>query len=209
LDEAKFAADPDNTSLWRASPRRLEAEAIRDAMLAAAGTLERARPQGSAILRLPAVDLSRAARRFDTANLLGESKARSVYLPIIRDATPAVLDVFDLADNSQVTGSREVTTVAPQALFMMNDPFVLAQSKALAARVTSERSGDQQRVDRAYGLALGRVPNDAERQRAMRYVREFTKAASTDRIRSKTAEADAWASLCQALFAAAEFRYVN
>ena len=83
-----------------------------------------------------------------------------------------MLDAFDLADNTQVTGSRDVTTVAPQALFMMNDPFVLAQAKALAAaRDVASAAATHARVDRAYSLALGRIPTDAERQRALKYVR--------------------------------------
>jgi hypothetical protein len=113
-----------------------------------------------------------------------------------------------MADNSQVTGSRETTTVAPQALFMMNDRFVIAQSEALAKRITTERVADPARVDRAYMLALGRTPTDAERSRALKYVKEFTKDESTDPKKRSRAEQDAWSSICQALFASAEFRYL-
>ncbi len=208
FDEAKYATDPDNRLLWRASPRRLEGEAIRDAMLAAGGNLDRSRPVGSPVMKTPAVDVSRFARLTDRMGT--DTPVRSIYLPMLRGVAPNALDVFDLADNSQVTGSRDVTTVAPQALFMMNDPFVQAQAKALAKRVTSERSADLARVDRAYGLALGRVPNDAERKRAIKYVRGFTKQAGENPgKKANNAETDAWASICQALFASAEFRYVN
>jgi cytochrome c553 len=204
FDEAKFAVDPENKLLWRMSQRRLEGEAIRDAVLAAAGNLSRARPVGSPVLNVPPQGLMRRA------NLEGrfavEHNCRSVYLPIFRGFVPDALDVFDLADNNNVTGSRDVTTVAPQALFMMNDPFVLAQSQAFARRVTTERAADLARIDRAYSLALGRVPNDAERQRALRYVREFADGA---RDPKKVTPIDPWTALCQALLASAEFRYVN
>src|SRR4029079_5515277 len=134
---------------------------------------------------------------------------RSIYLPILRGGIlPPMLDVFDMADNSQVTGSRETTHVAPQALFMMNDRFVLAQSEALAKRIATERVADPARVDRAYMLALGRTPTDAERGRALKYVKEFTKDESTDPKKRSRAEQDAWSSICQALFASAEFRYL-
>ncbi|CAA9389932.1 MAG: hypothetical protein AVDCRST_MAG64-1136 [uncultured Phycisphaerae bacterium] len=204
FDEAKFAADPENRLLWRVSQRRLEGEAIRDALLAAAGNLDRARPVGSPVLGVPPLGLVRRASLGE--RFAADANCRSVYLPILRGFVPDALDVFDLADNNNVTGSRDVTTVAPQALFMMNDPFVLAQSQAFARRVTSERGADLARVDRAYALALGRVPTDAERQRALRYVREFAGAA---RDPKKVTELDPWAALCQALFASAEFRYVN
>jgi hypothetical protein len=208
FDEAKFATDPDNRMLWRASPRRLEGEAIRDAMLAVAGTLETDRPVGSQILRLPpgvgAGGVGRFAERFGA-----ENNTRSVYLTALRGAPSAALDAFDLADNTQVTGNRDVTTVAPQALFMMNDPFVIAQAKSFASRLAKEQTSDLARVDHAYAMALGRVPTDDERRRVVLYTQQFVDEAGSDKKKRKTAELGAWASVCQALFASAEFRYVN
>jgi hypothetical protein len=209
FDASKYAVDPDNHFLWRASPRRLEGEAIRDGMLSASGKLDQKRPVASSIQKAPPVDIGRAARLLDRFIGGGENNVRSVYLPILRGGIlPPMLDVFDMADNSQVTGSRETTTVAPQALFMMNDRFVLAQSEALANRIATERVADPARVDRAYMLALGRTPTDAERGRALKYVKEFTKDETTDPKKRSRAEQDAWSSICQALFASAEFRYL-
>jgi hypothetical protein len=204
FDEAKFAADPENRLVWRMSQRRLEGEAIRDAVLAAAGNLNLKRPLGSAVMNVPPAGLN---RRVDLGGRFAvDNDCRSVYLPIFRGFVPDALDVFDLADNNNVTGVRDVTTVAPQALYMMNNPFVLAQAHAFAQRVTTERSADLARIDRAYSLALGRIPNDAERQRALKYVRQFAEAAKDP---TKVTPIDPWTALCQALFASAEFRYVN
>jgi hypothetical protein len=213
FDESKFAIDPDNRTLWRMSPRRLEAEAIRDGMLAISGNLQRKPPTGSPVMSAGPGEMIRAERR-GYSPMGPDANVRSVYLAMLRGTNVGPLEVFDVADNTQVTGCRDVTTVAPQALFMMNDAFVIEQSAAFARRITSERSADLARVDRAYGLALGRVPNDAERQRAIKYVREFTKEApaAVPSRKSKTppsAESNVWASVCQALFASAEFRYVN
>jgi hypothetical protein len=208
FDEAKFAIDPGNRRLWRMSPRRLEAEAIRDGMLAVAGNLQRERPKASSVMRAGPGEMIRA-QRFGGSPTGPDQNVRSVYLAMLRGVTAGPLEVFDIADNTQVTGCRDVTTVAPQALFMMNDSFVIEQSRALARRIMDEREADLARVDRAYGLTLGRVPNDAERQRAIKNVREFTKDVEKDKRKSSTAESDAWASVCQALFASAEFRYVN
>jgi hypothetical protein len=208
FDEAKYAVDPDNHFLWRASPRRLEGECIRDGMLSASGQLDRKRPVGSPINKAPPVDFGRAARLLD--RFIGETDARSVYLPILRGGVlPPMLDVFDMADNSQVTGARETTTVAPQALFMMNDQFVLGQSQALAQRIGRERVADPARVDRAYMLTLGRTPTDSERGRALKYIRDFARDEQSDPKKRSRAEQDAWSSICQALFASAEFRYLN
>jgi hypothetical protein len=207
FDEARFAIDPDNHFLWRASPRRLEGEAIRDGMLSASGKLDPKRPVASSIQKAPPVDIGRAARLLD--RFMGENNVRSVYLSVLRGGIlPPMLDVFDMADNSQVTGSRETTTVAPQALFMMNDQFVLAQSHALAQRIAAERRADPARVDRAYMLALGRTPTDAERGRALKYIRDFAKDQESDPKKRARAEEDAWTSICQAIFASAEFRYL-
>jgi hypothetical protein len=208
IDEGKYADDPDNHFLCRASPRRLEGEAIRDGMLSASGKLDHKRPLASSIQKAPPVDIGRAARLLDRFTG-GEVNVRSVYLPILRGGiVPPMLDVFDMADNSQVTGSRETTTVAPQALFMMNDRFVLAQSESLAKRVAGERVADPARVNRAYMLTLGRTPTDAERGRALKYIRDFAKDEQSDPKKRSRAEEDAWSNLCQALFASAEFRYL-
>ena len=127
---------------------------------------------------------------------------RSVYLPIIRDRVPDVLDLFDFAEPSLVVANRDVTTVPSQALFLLNSPFVAAQSEAMAQRLLAKSAADgRQRIDCAYLWALSRPPTDAERTRAENYLRESVgKLNRADKI---------WATFCQALFASAEFRYLK
>jgi hypothetical protein len=206
FDRAKFEVDPDNKLLWRMNQRRLEAESIRDAMLAVAGNLEASRPFASPVQGVPAVDIGRRARF--TGGAIGEvNPHRSVYLPILRGLEPEVLDVFDMADTSLETGQRDVTTVAPQALFMMNDPFVLAQARGLARRVLETPGLDEaRRVDRAYRLAVGRPATAADRARAIAYLNACMRPKERGQAMDTPA---AWASFCQALMASAEFRYVN
>ena len=202
-DAANAGVDPSNRTLWRMAPRRLEAEAIRDAILATAGTLNPERPEGSVVEKLASQEV-RPAQLLDPrrAGAEGFADRRSVFLPILRNAVPPVLDVFDFAEPSMVTGNRDVTTVAPQALFLMNNPFVIEQSRRFARRVAQEGgSDDAAKVDYAYRLALARLATDAERERAMKYLKEYAAAAGPN--------ADPWASFCQALLASAEFRYVN
>jgi hypothetical protein len=200
---AHVAADPANRFVWRHRPRRLDAEEIRDAMLAVAGTLDPAPPQASPAKELKVIELPNngpiAQRLVEEA---ASSVRRSIYLPLVRGLTPRSLEVFDFAEQGMVTGSRDTTTVAPQALYLLNDPFVRQQALALAERLLAQADlDDAGRVQKAYRLALGRAATASEVERATRYLAEYEAAAG-----ARTA---AWASFCQAVLASAEFRYVR
>jgi len=214
FEKSKFAIDPENHLLWRQNQRRLEAEAIRDAMLAASGQLSATPSTASIALDMPPVPLGRGVNGRGLANpaeLVAGNSHRSVYLPVFRNLLPEALDVFDFADNANVTGQREVTTVAPQALYLMNNPFVIKQSRAMVDRLaTAKLTNDPARVEYLYKLALGRPPTSLERDRAVNYINVFLRdpkaATQRDPYDNKY---NAWASFCQALFASAEFRYLN
>jgi cytochrome c553 len=257
------ALDPENELLWRHTPRRLEAEEIRDATLAAAGRLDFSRPVGSPTMNLPVRELTNSGPQ--AKHLIEEaqsSRHRSVYLPLLRGLTPESLAVFDFAEQGMVTGDRDTTTVAPQALYLLNDPFVMSQSRALAERVLEPAHlSDVQRIDLAYRLALGRHATSAETARVSTYLAEYQTATNESRIAARPASspakgpvtksaraknqkrttrpvlakstrsqsarntvdhragggepphrdvrAESWASFCQALFDAAEFRYLK
>jgi cytochrome c553 len=206
LDPEKFATDPDNRLMWRQNQRRLEAESIRDSILSSAGDLNASPMYGSVVLKTPPAQILRSLRKGGLE--LGDvGNYRSIYLPIYRAGLPEVLDTFDVADPDFVTGDREVTTVAPQALFMMNSPFVLDQAGRMAARLESEsRAGLSGEVDLAYRLAVGRQANNSEHSRAVAFINSF---ARDDRSAGGRSMHDGLAAFCQALFASAEFRYVN
>ena len=109
------------------------------------------------------------------------STQRSVYLPLVRNITPTSLDVFDFATQGMVTGSRDTTTVATQALYLLNDPFVRRQSLALAARLLSQSDRDDAaRVNLAYQLVLNRTATSAETQRALSYLTDYSSAAGEE-----------------------------
>jgi hypothetical protein len=198
--EQSQVTDPSNRLLWRHSARRLEAEEIRDAVLAAAGTLDPARPEAPA-KDLKVIEMRNngpEAKRLEDQG--GISRNRSVYLPLLRRLTPRSLEVFDFAEQGMVTGSRDTTTVATQALYLLNDPFVQKQSLALANRLLQRTDiDDAGRIASAYQLAMSRPATAKEIERATRYLSEC-----------ETADPKAaWASFCQALLASAEFRYVR
>lgn len=199
-DPRNFEADPDNALVWRMSKRRLEAEAVRDALLFVGGRLAGEPVVGSAVSRM-GEGLAFFVR---VEGQDASDTHRSVYLPVVRDRVPESLALFDFADPSLVTGERATTTGPAQALYFLNGPLVIRQAEALADRVCEVEADDARRIDRAYRLALARGPTAAERGRALAFLRDFaarTKGADPTRA--------AWSAFCQALLAGAEFRYLD
>jgi len=123
-----------------------------------------------------------------------------VYLPVLRDNVPEVLALFDFAEPSLVTGAREDTSVPAQGLYLLNNPQVMRLAEKTAERLTKEYLSASERIDAAFRLAFGRPPSADEAKAADAFVKKFGETRS-----QKTA----WAAFAQALFAAAEFRYVD
>ncbi|MEM7144832.1 MAG: PSD1 and planctomycete cytochrome C domain-containing protein [Verrucomicrobiota bacterium] len=194
-DVEKHAVDPDNRLLWRMSPRRLEAEAIRDAMLAASGRLERVRPAGSYLAGVGEGAVGKAV--FEPEIRAIEEPVRSVYLPRVRNVLPEAMELFDAPDASLVIGARATTTVPLQALYMMNGEFVRLQAEALAAELVNLPSGE--RIEEASLRMYGRPATLGEREGA----REFAHAMRL--AGERRTEREVLAAYCQALFCAAEF----
>jgi len=226
-DAKAFAADPQNTLIWKMNKRRLEAECIRDTMLAVGRQLQLTPPVGSLIAEAGDGPVGiRQNRGISEARLLNSGDTiltRSVYLPIAREVFPDLLGVFDFADSSVVAGTRETTNVPSQALFMLNSDFSLKQAQKLAERVMLAYPADgnnatavsfDARLNFAYWLALGRPPNANERDAAMNFLTKFPndwKKGDNSKVAFKDNEAitAAWISLCRALFACSDFRYLN
>ena len=200
------AIDPANHLLWRANHRRLEAESIRDAMLVVSGKLDADPAKGSAVLKAGNGIIGRSLK---VDGFASDDTKRSVYLPIVRGYVPEILKVFDFPEPSMIYGNRDVTTVATQALYMMNSDFVTAQAEAFADRLLAdEDSNDKARVDQAWQIALARLPSEVERNDALIFIQQTSASFETsesENVRQKKA----WTSLAQSLFASAEFRYVE
>ncbi len=197
---AAAEADPDNTLLWRHSVRRLEGESLRDAMLAVSGRLNLTPAVGSPVMKSGNTEVRNGIdRQFSKF----ENNHRSVYLPIVRNAEPEMLVTFDLPDTELVVGDRSVTTVPAQSLFLLNSPWAIEQAGALAERLLAMHElGDDARLEQAFRLAMGRNGNASELARLKSYLEaESPKGNSPDK--------KAWTRLCQTIFAAAEFRYVE
>jgi hypothetical protein len=190
-NEALAKADPENQLFGRANKRRLDAEVIRDTLLTVSGKL--ATDRGG-----PHYPANTGADYNYYSNAKNVPNVRSVYLPVFRNSLPDVFDAFDFADPSMVSGKRNTSTVAPQALYFLNNPFPIEQAKASAARLLAEKhETTEARLVRAYRLTLGRLPTDGERSIGLRFV-----SAAKD-------PNEAWSALFQALFASADFRYAE
>ncbi len=207
LDRANEKIDPEDVWLWRMPHKRLEGEAIRDAMLACAGTLDLEPAVGSPV---GAIDgTMRGADAIGAQYLQAPSTKRSVYLPVVRGQLNETLEVFDAADASFVSGDRDETNVPAQALYMMNDNSVVAAANAMGNRLRRECDDDAERIERGFLLAFGRKPRGSEVSAARSFLRDFAKSESSRADSDNNLTVRAWTAYCQALFQSAEFRYLD
>jgi hypothetical protein len=205
--DAKAAtADPDNRLLWRANVRRLEAEAIRDSLLATGGLLDRT-PGGPALTHVKNRDYLFDHTSKDKTTYA--SDRRSVYLPVIRNNLYDVFQLFDAPDAAVPNGDRATTTVPTQALFFMNSDLATRAADALAGRLLAKVDlDDVGRVRLLFALAYGRPPTDQEVKHVTAGVAAFEKEFATEPDAAKRRR-KAWAAVCQAVLAGNEFIYIQ
>jgi len=211
-DSRSDAVDPDNRLLWRMNRRRLDAESLRDVMLAVAGTLTACGGGPGLPLEYPenTAGLGKGGVNppsFRLARFRPEQEfVRTVYLPIIRSgpqAGPAELrNVFDFTQPGEFAGQRPVTTVPTQALFLMNAKILKRRSLELARRTTAV-PGDRARLDGLWLRVLNRPITSAERADSASFLAEVRNLDSRGAPASR--ELRAWAELCHALLASNEF----
>ena len=188
-DQALAARDPGNERLWRMNRKRLRAEDIRDAMLMISGTLDLS-SNGSTIKPGTKIEY----------NYVFDSVRRSVYLPVFRNTLPEIFEVFDFADPNMQLGKRNASTVASQALWMMNSPFVLQQCESAASNQLASGEFDiQTAVQHAYYQVLGRAPTEGERKLAENFLGTVNQPELKKRL----------AMFYQTLFQCIDFRYLN
>ena len=203
-DEKNLAIDPDNALVWRMSKRRLDAEPLHDAMLAISGRLDAKPAVGSSLAR-QGEGFAFGRGRFGGPPRQ-DDRHRTVYMAILRDNLPEELALFDFPDPSLVTGERATTTIPAQSLYLLNNGFVIRQAEGAADRLLAQNGTDEERFQSAYNLFFARRPSAKEVRAASDFLTRYTTATSTAGDRAKKA---AWAALCQALFASAEFSNLN
>ncbi len=203
INEKSLTVDPNNRLLWRASPRRLDAEAIRDAILMVSGKLDLKRPVGSTVTPLG----DKLVRSISTEKIQPPSNHRSVYLPVVRDYVPELFELFDFPSPSLVSGARAITNVPSQALYLRNSKFVAEQARIAAQRLiaSTEASDDAGRVSLAIQWSLGREPSEVERNAALQLINEIKQAEVKE---GDSKDVNAWSAWFLTLYTTAEFRYL-
>jgi hypothetical protein len=162
-DAASLAADPENKYLWRFRPQRLDAEIIRDALMAVGGNIN-LEVGGEPIFPFMSKDMLASQYRGKWINTPDGPAAwrRGVYVYQRRSLPYPMFDTFDHPDMNVTAGARLVSTVPTQALTLLNNPFVLSEASMFAARIARQASDPAAQVDAAYRIALARPPTPAE-----------------------------------------------
>ena len=209
-NRAALAADQDNSLLWRQNLRRVEAEVVRDTMLAVSGALNPKRGGPSVFPSLPKevhTTQDSAGKGWEDSPA-EEQNRRSVYLVVKRALKVPLLECLDFANSTSATGTRPTTTVAPQALMLLNDSFVQAQAAAFAERLRREVGPrTEAQITRAFQLAVQREPTKAEVRAANSLLAEQASRAWREGL--KEPETVALRSLCRALLNLNEAVYVD
>jgi hypothetical protein len=159
--------DPENRLLWRMNWRRMDAEVIRDTLLMLSGRLNPERGGPGALLEVPA-DVAEGFEFFKWfPSEESQQMRRTVYTFQRRSVVDPVMETFDVSNIAAACPRRNTTTVAPQALTLMNGPLANTAAKSFGARI-AERAGPnpEERVEYAFLATLGRAPSDGERQKA-------------------------------------------
>ena len=186
VDTDNLKIDPANRFWWHFQPHRLEAETIRDALLAAGGNLD-------ATMFGPSV--------------LDDSRRRSIYLRVKRSELLPIMTMFDAPEPTQSIGERSVTTVPTQALAMMNSPFVRQQAEKLFARIKPTNDVSlSSAVERGYQIAFGRTPTDVEQTRMIAFIEQQRTAMGGD---SPESTDNALTEFCHVLLCLNEFVYID
>jgi hypothetical protein len=197
--------DPGNRLLTRMNRQRQDAESIRDAMLMISGSL----------------DLTVGGPNIKPGTTIEydydfDSLRRSVYLPVFRNTLPPILGAFDFADPNIQGGKRTTSTIAPQALLLMNHPLVIQQTRAAARQLLRQTAGeeDDTRIDRAYWQVVGRPPSARERQLVQDFLHRGMPAETSDSHPPPSSDdfdraMRLWSLLYQTLLQSVDFRFVN
>ena len=201
----QLAKDPQNLAWSRMNVRRLEAEEFRDSLLAISGALNTT--MGGSLL-----NVKNRAYFFDHTSIDKtdySSRRRALYLPIVRNNVYDVFQLLDFPDPAVSTGNRTATTVAPQALLMLNSDLVMQAASDLAKRLATESGDDRERLSRLFVMAYGRPATEAELESNLSFLSEVEKSLSAVTSDENKAGPSAWDVLCHVILAANEFVYVR
>ena len=198
--------DATNVLHWRGDVRRLEAESVRDATLAVSGLLDTS--MGGSMLHV-----ANRAFLFDHTSIDGtkyDSPRRSIYLPVIRNHLYDAFWLFDCTDGAVPTGNRGTSTVASQALYLLNSDFELGCAEALAKGILAAAPADASlRPTILYRRVGGRMPTESEARLVSEAVRDLEVTLAADGVAAGEQTLRAWTAVAQALLAGNEFLFIR
>lgn len=189
------AADPENRLFAHANRRRLDADQLRDTILAVSGQLK-LDYLGPNIAGAGDIDANNFSAQNIEYGYVFKDTRRSVYTPAFRNKRLELFEAFDFGDINSGTGQRNVSTVAPQALYLLNHPFVVEQASAAAERTLAGAGSNDERIVGVFRRSLGRAPSAVELERCRRFL-------------GAEPSLEQWAELQQTLFACLDFRYID
>jgi hypothetical protein len=205
-NEQAAQIDPENRLLWRRTRQRMDAEVLRDSLLTVAGSLDLTMG-GTLLTTTPFqnLGLEGLARKPE----LYQSNRRSVYLPVLRSALYEMFQAYDFPDPATLNGDRATTTVAAQALFMLNSDLVAQSAERLAQIVLADATlDDAQRLKQIALRIFGREAAEDERQDWHRFLARYEAAPSLSAESPEQRRRAAWQGLCRSLLSSNEFIYV-
>ena len=200
-----YEHDPENRLLGWFPRRRLAAEEVRDALLAVSGQLD-------LVLYGSELKVKNRGYLFDHTSIdLTDyrSNRRSLYLPVIRNHVFDFFQLLDFPDPAIPTGDRASSTVAPQALLMMNSDFVIQSADKLAERLLAEPGTASQRLATLVRTTHGREPSSTELQSHAEFIARVEQFLATSELDSTQRPQKAWAVLCHTMLTTNEFIYVK
>ena len=215
FDASNAEVDPDDRLLWRRRPRRLESEILRDTMLSVSGTLN-LEPFGPAFKPPIPAEAIVARNTKDPypqdARDTAATRRRTVYMFHKRVVQHPLMQVFDGPNATVSCGRRSSTTVAPQALALLNDPLLRDWATDFARRLRAEAGGKpEKQVRRGFQLALSRTPSEVELTESVKFLEAQLRgrAARDKALAGEELRVEALADFCQTLFSTNEFVYVD
>ncbi len=206
-DDARMAVDASNNWYWRYTRRRLDAEAMRDAVLFVSGRLKTGNP-GPHPFPKPNAQNAYPYTQHKPFTTDYDHEYRTVYLPIRRLGKHPFMELFNGADPNEPTARREQSTVALQALFWMNSDFIRDNARTLAETVVADGATPAERLRQAYQRTYGRDPSALESSELTAYLREHM-AGEPEDVAPADRELRAWTSVCRLLIAGNEFIYLD
>ncbi|MGB0599201.1 MAG: PSD1 and planctomycete cytochrome C domain-containing protein [Rubripirellula sp.] len=208
-DDSNLAVDPTNRWHWRYSRRALDAESIRDAMLAFSGRLDRSVPESHPFPNVNTWGFT----IHNPFHAVYESNHRSVYLMVQRNRRHPYLALFDAADPNQSVASRQPTTTPTQALFLMNSPFVHEQASGFADRIVAVSGDDRAKVLWAFETVQGRIPADTSIEEAVAFVSEYREKIDGKKVISEKdinpGDKAVWSAFARVLVTSNAFLFVD